>query len=199
MNWLAHLLLSDPTPDAQLGGVLADVVKARTWPGMSEEFRAGIARHRRVDAFTDAHPVFAASRQRLGESGSLRGVVVDLVYDHMLSRHWDAFSGEPLRASVDWFYAEAQARMPDYPEDAQRFVQALVASDLLGSYGTLDGLAAALQRIDRRLRNKGWDLLGASAYLPVISEKYSDLEQDFLAFFPAVLAFVAAEANPTTC
>lgn len=195
MNWLAHLLLSDPTPDAQLGGVLADVVKARTWPGMSEEFLAGMARHRRVDAFTDAHPVFAASRQRLGDSGCLRGVVVDLVYDHLLSRHWDAFSNQPLRPFVARFYAEAQARMPDYPEEAQCFFQTLVDDDLLGSYGTMDGLAAALQRIDRRLRNRGWSLLGASAYLPVINEKYPDLEQDFLAFFPSVRAFVGAEAT----
>ena len=191
MNWLAHLLLADPVPDAQAGSILADIMKGEPWEGMSDAFWDSVERHRQVDSFTDAHPVFLASRQRLGSRGRLHGVVVDLVYDHMLTRNWSAFANQPLRPFLDEFYTAVQARSPDYPEEARCFLRTIVADDRLASYGTLDGLAAALQRIDARFQGPSRSRRTAMSYLPAVTENHQDLERDFLGFFPEVLAFVA--------
>ncbi|MEO0796184.1 MAG: hypothetical protein AAFX93_13525 [Verrucomicrobiota bacterium] len=87
MNWLAHIFLSPPNIENQLGNLLADLLKGRTWDDMSEGMRAGIQLHQAIDSFTDSHPCWKNSVRSLGDVGHLRGVVVDLAYDHMLSRN----------------------------------------------------------------------------------------------------------------
>ncbi|WP_395734591.1 hypothetical protein [Prosthecobacter sp.] len=57
MNWLAHLYLSEPEVEFRVGNLLPDWVGPWEMVGLAEGFQRGIARHRRIDAFTDAHPV----------------------------------------------------------------------------------------------------------------------------------------------
>ncbi|MEI9895635.1 MAG: hypothetical protein WDN28_17535 [Chthoniobacter sp.] len=61
MNWLAHLYLSEPNAAFRLGNLLPDLASATALAGLPGEFQAGIQRHRRIDAFTDRHPVFRRS------------------------------------------------------------------------------------------------------------------------------------------
>jgi len=44
--------------------------------------------HKFIDAYTDSHSVVACSKSRLAKSGYLRGVVVDILYDHFLTKYW---------------------------------------------------------------------------------------------------------------
>ena len=189
MNWLAHLFLSGPDIRVQLGSLLADVKKGREWEGMSEAFEAGLTLHRKIDSFADSHPVFKQSKERLGKSGRLRGVVVDLVYDHMLARNWERFSTRPLRDFIDGFYDAARKEVLICPEEAIHFLQSIVEQDRLGSYGETEGMLRALERIDARLSVALKKRECASSYFPRIIERYQELESDFLKFFPEVAAF----------
>src|SRR5689334_20268067 len=55
MNWLAHVFLSKPDVQFQLGNLLADVVRGPQRDAMSADFVHGAAWHKAIDAFTDAH------------------------------------------------------------------------------------------------------------------------------------------------
>lgn len=56
MNWLAHTLLSSKSIEYQLGNLLADPMKGRWWPGVSDEMVAGFQMHTAIDSFTDSNP-----------------------------------------------------------------------------------------------------------------------------------------------
>ena len=98
MNYLAHLYLTDGTGLPLSGAVLGDHVRGR----LEGRFEPGLERslrlHRHIDVVTDSHPLVAAARAEFGP-GARRygGIVLDLVYDHLLARDWARYSAEPLR------------------------------------------------------------------------------------------------------
>ena len=66
MNFLAHLYLSPPTPDALLGSLLGDFVKGPVErAGYNAEITTAIRLHRAIDTFTDSHPIVLASKARI--------------------------------------------------------------------------------------------------------------------------------------
>lgn len=195
MNWLAHVALSPPDTEHQLGNLLADFLRGRKWPGMSPALRDGLRLHQRIDAYTDAHPCWRQSRDRLGETGLLRGVVIDVVYDHMLTRHWENFAPQRLRPFLNQFYDDASNITPQLPSDAGGFVESLIHSDRLGRYGELDDVAEALERINRRLSDRIRRRDNMLRYLPLIEQAYDGIEADFLAFYPELIAH-AANTDP---
>src|SRR5438552_18989766 len=83
MNYLAHLFLAEQTAESLIGNLAGDFVKGalgdRFAPGIAE----GIRHHRRVDAFTDAHPQVAAFRRVLiPQHGHYARVISDVFFDH---------------------------------------------------------------------------------------------------------------------
>ena len=65
MNYLAHLHLGGSQPAQLLGSLYGDFVKGPLngrWPAQIE---AAIRLHRRIDAFTDSHPLQARARARV--------------------------------------------------------------------------------------------------------------------------------------
>src|SRR5687767_5374896 len=97
MNWLAHLLLSEPTPAFRLGSILPDLVSSPLLADMPSKFQRGIQRHLQVDAYTDSHAIFRRSVQRLNPPfRRFGGILIDVFYDHFLSLDWHSFSHTPL-------------------------------------------------------------------------------------------------------
>ncbi|MEJ2500783.1 MAG: acyl carrier protein phosphodiesterase, partial [Campylobacterales bacterium] len=151
-------------------------------------FEAGLAMHGRIDAFTDAHPHVAKSKARLQGKKYLKGVVVDLVYDHLLVKHWPEYSRVGIDDFLQIFYQEANDAVRDYPDEAQDFVRRVIDNDILNSYGTLEGLETAFLRIDRRLSARLLERESCSEYLPLVKEEIAGLEADFRQFFPELAA-----------
>ena len=83
MNYLAHLHLARHSDDAMLGALLGDFVFGMSGPdAWPDEIRREILLHRRIDRFTDDHPVVVAARTRFPE-GRRRyaGIALDVYYD----------------------------------------------------------------------------------------------------------------------
>ncbi len=192
MNWLAHVFLSTDSIDFQLGNLLSDPLKGRVWRGASEELVAGFRMHARIDSFTDRHEHVRRSKSRLAKKGYLKPVVIDLVYDHLLLRHWNLFCRMDADSFVTGFHRAARPACRDFPDQARRFVFGLVDSQHLLSYRTLDGLHAALQRIDRRLSPRLRARESAAGYLPRIEAELDGIETDFLDFFPQLIMHFAS-------
>ena len=66
MNYLAHFRLAEQSSEGLLGSLLGDFVKGRLENRFPETVGRGIALHRAIDSFTDAHPLHLESRNRIG-------------------------------------------------------------------------------------------------------------------------------------
>ncbi len=143
--------------------------------------------HGRIDSFTDSHEVVSKSKSRLGAKGYLKGVIIDIAYDHLLIKNWERYSKKSLEKFIGEFYEKAIAAAESYPDDAKSFVRRLINSNNLTSYGTVEGLEAAFARIDRRLSERILSKESAVDYIPVIKREICGIEKDFLKFFPGLI------------
>jgi acyl carrier protein phosphodiesterase len=183
MNWLAHIALSEPTPEFRIGNVLADLLQITEIRQLPEAFQAGIARHRAIDSFTDKHPVFRQSVARLDPHFRRYGfVVMDIFYDHFLSARWSEHYATPLREFVGQFHEDVETCRDAIPTTAYTILRRMRAADWLTSYGDLNGVRSTLDRMSLRLK-RPFDLGSATDEL---QRNYMELEQDFAAFFPQI-------------
>ena len=183
MNWLAHLYLSEAEVEFRVGNLLPDWVGPWEMVGLPEGFQRGIARHRRIDAFTDAHPMVRRSVRRFEKPFRRYGAVLtDVFYDHFLAAGWSEHSAVPLGEFVSGFYESVEAIRPSIPAQAWEVLEHMRAADWLGSYATLPGIETTLRRMSRRLR-RPFDLAAA---VRVLEKEYEGFREDFEAFFPEV-------------
>lgn len=184
MNWLAHVFLSEDHIEYQLGNLLTDPLKGKAWEGASEQIHRGIEMHMHIDTFTDTHPIVSQSKAILTQRGHLKGVVLDILYDHFLSLHWDKFSSVPREIFLENFRSKALMAIGDYPPEAQHVITRVVGNRQLSSYEHMDGVVAAFGRIDSRLSDRALSKDNATRYIPLIAKVRDELEENFLQFFP---------------
>lgn len=181
MNYLAHLYLAERTNEGLLGSLLGDFVKGRPDTGLPRAVRRGIALHRRIDSFTDAHPLHRESRNRIGrERRRYAGIIVDVCYDHFLCHHWSDYTSESLDAFVTRVYGILEEHRHELPERLGRIAPRMIADDWLRSYADLSNVGRALDGISRRLTRSN-PLAGA---VTEIEANYDALDRDFRGFFP---------------
>lgn len=185
MNYLAHLHLGGDAPAELLGSLYGDFVKgplAGQWPAAIE---AGIALHRRIDAFTDSHPLQAQARARFpAQRRRVAGIFLDLFFDHCLARDWQQYSDQPLQRFTSRVYAvlAAEAQLPG---NLQHIAPRMAAQDWLGSYRDFEVLEQVIAGMSRRLSRPG--LLDGG--LDDLRSLYEPLSDDFSAFYPALMRF----------
>ena len=185
MNYLAHLFLAEPTAESLIGNLAGDFVKGPLGDRFPPAIAEGIRQHRRIDAFTDAHPSVAAFRGVLiPEHGHYARVIADVFFDHFLARDFDEWGGEPLEAFLDRVHATIDSRIDLLP-GRLRFVYPIMRDQRwLLSYREIDSIRMALTGISRRLSRQP-DLASAARHL---IDSRGALEHHFRAFFPDVVA-----------
>jgi acyl carrier protein phosphodiesterase len=194
MNWLAHVLLSEPTAEFRLGNLLPDFLGAAELERVDVVFQPGIQRHRWIDAFTDQHPVVRRSVRRFSPAyRRVAPVLVDVFYDHFLSTDWERYASQPLAGFVRDVYQCFDAYRGPLPDALWLPLQRMCTENWLGSYGDQDGLRQTLTRMERRFRRRV-DLRGG---LVDLQRNYAGLSADFREFFPELRAAVAVDSlNP---
>jgi acyl carrier protein phosphodiesterase len=193
MNYLAHLRLAPPGDDGLLGSLMGDFVKGPLPGGYPPGIAHAMVLHRRIDAFTDAHPRVRLSRGRISPSRRrFAGIMVDLFYDHFLARHWHHYSDERLDAFTRRVYALLAEREPALPLRLRAVAARMRQTDWLGSYREIGNIHVALDRMSLRLRREN-RLAGSAEELEA---KYGEFEADFRAFFPELVHFARAHQHP---
>lgn len=181
MNWLAHLILSEPSSAFRIGNLLPDILPWSEIPFLPAKFQAGIECHREIDRFTDLHPIFIRSRQRLDAPyRRYSGILIDIFYDHFLACSWNDYSSIPLDEFVSEVHASFPAHRDELPLPAYTRLVQIQAGGWLRSYRELSGVRRALDGIGSRLR-KPFALGVATAQLEL---HYTALHDDFTEFFP---------------
>lgn len=187
MNWLAHLYLSEPNPGFRIGNLLPDMVPPSAIAGLPAEFLRGARQHRQIDSFTDRHPIFRRSVQRIGPGfRKFGGVLVDVFYDHFLAREWHRFSEVPLQTFADEVYLSFENHREDIPAEAWVHLTNMRHGNWLYHYHSLEGISKTLHLMGRRLRRHVPLEQAASA----LAERHDDFRADFIEFFPELVSHV---------
>ena len=187
MNWLAHLYLSEPNPRFRIGNLLPDLVPMSALSGLSPDLMRGVRQHRRIDAFTDTHPVVRRSISRVGpDFRRFGGILVDIFYDHFLARDWLSFSSTPLEIFIAEFYASLDGCRSEIPSEALVHLERMQEMNWLYSYREVSGIRTALDRLGLRLRRP----VPLGEAISVLQENYDVLYGDFSVFFPELVSHV---------
>ena len=168
----------------QVGNLLPDLLRPAECEQVRGIYQAGIMRHRQIDAFTDRHPGFRQSARRI--TGGLRRygpIIVDVFYDHILSREWSRYSAVSRGDFIGDFHRQLESCLPDLPAAAADRLRQIRAENRLGSYHEPAGVAAALQRIGQRLRHP----VPLEEAAPLLQSEYAAFEADFSQLFTDLL------------
>lgn len=191
MNYLAHLHLGGDAPQQLLGSLYGDFVKGPLAGRFPAEIEAAIQLHRRIDAFTDRHPLIERARSRFpAERRRTSGILLDLFFDHCLARDWAEFADEPLVQFTDRVY-RVLAAQPELPERLAYIAPRMAAQDWLGSYTDFAVLEQVLLGMSRRL-SRPQLLDGAMGELERL---YEPLSADFREFYPELQRFACQAAR----
>ncbi|MCW1886655.1 ACP phosphodiesterase [Luteolibacter flavescens] len=198
LNYLAHLLLAENDPLSRIGNLLGDFVPGRP-ESLTEKFPLkvvqGIVRHRAIDRFSDEHPATTELKSLVApERRRFAGVIVDLVHDHFLTRHWDEHGPQPLRDFIDRCNGELLAHRDVLPPDLADTLDERIADDWLGHQGTDDGLDGVFHRVS--LRHPGFRPIRGA--IDDLRRHRAAFEAGFRAFFPLLRTWVrdqGPEAN----
>jgi len=179
------MLLSGEDDLILVGNFMGDFVKGPLADRFPERIKQGINLHRRIDSFAGRSELFQQSRRRLDSYyGLYRGVMIDLFYDHFLVTEWHDWSDEPLSDYLVRTRAVITRHYEVLPERLQKLVP-MIFEELLPSYGEVNGIARALERMSRRVVRSN-PLAGGEAELEL---HFEELRSDFRGFVPLVRRF----------
>ena len=187
MNLLAHIYLSGENDDIKIGNFIGDWIKGRDHENYPEDIQKGILLHRDIDSFTDTHPIVLESKSRLYyKYHKYAGVLVDMFYDHFLSRYWLTFSVVPLKRMTTDFWEMMMDRWDELPPGVQQFLPGFIEKNWISYYDSIDGMEEVLRAMMRR----GQLLINITNATRILEEHYTLFNQEFHAFFPVLIDYV---------
>jgi len=179
MNFLAHIYLSDNISELQLGNFIGDHVKGKNYLQLPKSIADGVIMHRKIDTFTDNHPIFRHSKRYFQpDFGLYSGVIVDMVYDHFLAKNWDKFHDENLYDFTQKFYLLLNKNLDRLPEKTQYIAPFMIEQNWLYSYRNIEGITKILEQMDLRTKN----LSNMRYSYQTLTQHYQSLEYDFFEF-----------------
>lgn len=135
MNYLAHLYLSGPEAGVKVGNFIGDYVKGNHYTRYATSIRKGIILHRKIDTFTDKHPVFRESSRYFHlRYQRYAGVVTDIIYDHFLAANWDSYSNQSLKSFVSESHRILMMHYFSLPGVVKQFLPFLIKSRRMELY-----------------------------------------------------------------
>lgn len=146
MNFLAHLYLSGEDEGLKLGNFIGDFIKGSKYLRYPDNIQKGIILHRRIDRFTDLHPMVKESAAFFKQGyGRYSGIIIDIIFDHFLAQKWNEFSIYRLRDFTKNAHAIFLSNFMILPLKVKRFLPFLIQSRRLESYSTEKGFYEVLK------------------------------------------------------
>jgi acyl carrier protein phosphodiesterase len=186
VNYLAHTVLSFNKPEIIVGNFIADSLHGNKFEGLTEGIIKGITLHRKIDSYTDSHPIYLTSKYRFRkEFDKYSGVLMDIIYDHFLAKNFSLYSALPLQEYANFIYVLLKEKEEYLPEPAKRFYGYMTERNVLFHYSTMEGIETVLTHLSHRIRHR----YKLQLAIPILQEHYNELETEFLAFFDELLNF----------
>jgi len=186
LNYLAHSFLSFQNTDLIIGNFIADSIQGNRFDGLTEGIIKGIKLHRKIDVFTDSHPIFLTSKHRFSKDfDKYSGVLMDIIYDHYLAKNFEQYSSLSLQNHADGIYDILKNNYDFLPEHAKRFYGYMTERNILFHYSSIEGIQTVLTHLRNRIRNR-FELQLA---IPILEANYQEIEEEFFIFFKDLQAF----------
>jgi len=189
LNYLAHSYLSFGNPELIVGNFIADSMHGNNFSGLPPGIVSGIMLHRKIDTFTDSHPVYLSSKHRFSKQfDKYSGVLMDIIYDHFLAKNFARYSEVSLQEHASEIYSVLHRHFGFLPEHARRFYGYMTERNILFHYGSLEGIETVLTHLSHRIKHR-FELQLA---VPILEEQYEAIEGEFFVFFDALCAYCKA-------
>jgi acyl carrier protein phosphodiesterase len=190
MNFLAHLYLSGNDSDIMIGNFIADSVKGKSYQKFRPKIQEGILLHRKIDYFTDKHPITKDLKSLLVPYYQKHsGIVVDIFYDHLLSINWKCYSTISIENFIISFHRIILRNIFILPSDVKGYLPFLIIRKRLQSYSKIDGIEKVLD-----LMSKYTSLPSASRFaIEILENNYTMFNEKFRDFFNEINAMVNIE------
>ena len=190
MNYLAHALLSFNNESIIVGNFIADHIKMADAEKLPAFIKKGVVIHRKIDFYTDTHPLFIKSK-RFFYDGFERysGVLLDIYYDYLLAKNFEQFSDKGLRDFTTNIYSVLDNNRQHLPQSSIGFLNYVQDNDTFFEYSKLEGIELVLKHLSYRI-NHGV-LLNES--LPLFVDNQEKIEADFLNFMNDLILEVKKE------
>lgn len=195
MNHLAHIFLSGDDNEIVLGNFIGDFVKGHQWQNYPPGIQKGILLHRRIDDFTDHHPLAREAKKIfLPSYHPYAGVITDILFDGFLAKYFSEYSSTNLKIFTEVFYAMAKSASSKLPEPARHMLTYMARDNWLFNYRENKGLDFALRGLTKRTGN----LVPMYLAMKEFQENYDFLEKCFRQFFPELITFTKKELEHFT-
>lgn len=190
MNYLAHVYLSGSDKDLIIGNFIADHVKGKAYLDYPETIQKGILLHRKIDDFTDHHPLFKKNITLLfPQFRHYSRVIVDMFFDHFLAAQWELYHPDPLEDFSRQFYLLMQEYSGSLPDKTKKILPILSKYNWFVAYQSLEGLEDILFQMSQRTRFPS----NMSLAVLNLEKNYSNIALDFKVFFNELEDFVKRE------
>ena len=151
----------------------------------------GAQNHRRVDIFTDTHPLFPKSKARIGPRfNHFHGILVDIFYDHVLARHWKHYHAVPLNEYVQYVHDCFLTHEQLMPETMRAILPRMIQQNWLAAYATVEGIKLTLERMSQRITQRFDHTINLAPASEVLKQHRDGFTDDFHAFFAQTIECV---------
>jgi len=181
VNYLAHFYLAYPDSNLMFGNYIGDGVRGSDFNKFSEQVARGIRFHRFIDTYTDTHDEVSKAKRLFHPSqAKFSGVVVDVMFDHLLALHWKNYCSIELDAFATYCYEVIAHHSEKLPVRSERFYHYMSGNNILPKYAAEEGITQVFRGMDSRTKytsNMVSSVADASSFK-------GELTDHFKRFFP---------------
>ena len=190
LNYLAHIYLSGKSKQMQIGGFIADFVKGNKSKTHQQKIWNGIILHRKVDSFTDSHPIVREMIDKMRpEFGRYSAIVLDMYFDYFLATNFNRYSKQSLWYFSVQFSANTLLYYFSLPKKVQGFIFHFILSNRLYKYSKITGLKESLYIMSvYKIKS-----LQPEKCINYLMKNDTELENNFLIFFDELIQFTQNE------
>ena len=170
-----------------IGNLIADRIKGKKIDHLTPEIRAGVLLHRDIDHFTDHHQIFRECVTKLfPKYRHYSRVIVDMYFDHFLASNWNYFHKIPLNDYSNNLYKELERKSPEFTDDIQKFIKALIKYNWFKYYESLSGLQEILIQMEKRTKFPS----NLAASIEELNQNYEYFKTHFFQFMKEIIEFI---------
>jgi acyl carrier protein phosphodiesterase len=190
MNLLTKFFLAQKEEKYLVGGIMGEKLKNnRTL--YSDEIVEGIVFTQKIKSFFSLHPAFQASQRRIMIQPKYSEETTKLVYDHLLAVNWKLFSNEEIISYCMDNFALLTKYVPYLVYSNKKVLNVFLETGGFNNIHTLGGL-------DKYTKAYGkiFGKVYFNQVMPHVIKNYSELNRDFLIFFPELLEYAKGLKEP---
>ncbi len=192
MNFLAHLHLSGNNDHIKIGNFIADAVKGKTYQKFHTEIQKGILLHRKIDEFTDLHPITKEINTYFtGKYRKYSGIVTDIMYDYYLANDWELYSDIDYKDFVADTYDLLMLNFRILPLRIKKILPFFIGKNRLMSYRDIEGIRSVLSAMAKYTSLPS----GADFTIDIMQKNNDFFRNRFQLFYQELMLFSEKELS----